>query len=307
MQDTEIFIHIGYHKTGTTFLQHTFFPNLAMNQILFPNVTYLAESQNYEPQQFVNLLVEQAKSTHHPKTIISQETLSGRGDGDSMWDAHLIGERLHTTFPNAKILMVVRNQPDYILSLYTFRVIIRGLERRSLTDYLDAKFERGLRQKLQYHYLVSHYRQLFGEKQVLVLPYELFVEAPKQFINRLLHFFDLQTTFEPENRRVNIGSRNKHILNAHRLINYPFGQSIDFLQQYSLLSQQHYRRVTQAYFYIKRKAIQPILNSALAKGGQTIRYDKDWQETLVVAFRESNATLSQLIDVDLKQYGYPSL
>ena len=117
---SDVFIHIGYHKTGTTYLQKHIFPTLNVNQILTPDVSYIAESKEYDPQKFLNIIGLSTSSNaqnRYSKTIISQEVLSGRGDGNPKWDKYLIAKRLKQTFPNAKILIVIRNQFDYILSL----------------------------------------------------------------------------------------------------------------------------------------------------------------------------------------------
>lgn len=181
LEDSQIFIHIGYHKTGTTFLQKRIFPELPVNLISQPDVTYLALCDNYDSWHFKKVLSQKCTWKGYNKTIISQETLSGRGDGNPIWDKFSIADRLYETFPDAKILIVVRNQLDFILSLYTYRVIDRGLERQNLSNYLEEKFEKRLKEKLKYHKLIEYYCTLFGREKVLVLAYEQLVEDSKSF------------------------------------------------------------------------------------------------------------------------------
>lgn len=297
-------IHIGYHKTGSTFLQKKIFPALPINQVLIPNVKYLAETVTYNPQHFLTTLGNQYDLHTHPQTIISQETLSGRGDGNPMWDKFLIAQRLHQTFPDARILIVIRNQFDYIMSLYTFRVVIRGLERQSLSDYLTEKFDR-LSEKLQYHKLVACYQALFTKKRVLVLPYEQLVTGHQQFVQHILDFMQIDTTVQYNTQKVNKGTRNLRILQANRLINYPISATTDRLRQRKILSHRGYITFANKYFYLKRQVINPIFQKIWGNHANNLTFDTTWQAPFLPIFQQSNHKLAQLIDVDLPQYGYP--
>jgi len=89
-QSSPVYIHIGYHKTGSTFLQKRVFPFLDANYFKLLDATYLATSQSYDPQQFINVLSQACTIEEGKPTIISQETLSGRGDGDPIWNQFTI-------------------------------------------------------------------------------------------------------------------------------------------------------------------------------------------------------------------------
>ena len=90
MDKLNIYIHIGYHKTGSTFLQQQIFPKLKINQVIQPDVTYLAESKDYLKDNYISILKKYGFRDNYKKTIISHEVLSGLADGNPKWNKYLI-------------------------------------------------------------------------------------------------------------------------------------------------------------------------------------------------------------------------
>lgn len=305
INETELFVHIGYHKTASTFLQRTIFPLLPLNLVLIPRVRYLAESENYEPQHFIHSLDTKYRWKGHDKSIISQEGICGRADGDPLWDPYLMARRLKQTFPTAKILIVVREQIDYVLSLYTFRVIKRGHERLSLSDYLERKFANQLYEKLQYDKLVRSYQDLFGADNVLILAYEQLVADHRQFVARILDFMQLNVPIYYEPHRINVGTRDRRLVLINRLLNFPISLLFDSLRDHHLLKHEHYAFWANRYFDFKRILVNPVLYRLLGREGPRLDFDKTWRQRFSV-FKESNRRLATSMGVDLGQYGYIS-
>ncbi len=304
MNNSEIFIHIGYHKTGTTFLQKLVFPLLKANLVMIPDVTYIAQSKNYDPKHFIEMLNNQYVVDKYDKTIMSQETLSGRGDGNPVWDKYLIAKRLHATFPGGKILIVIRNQFDYILSLYTFRVIKRGIEKRNLSDYLEDIFEKRLLNKLRYDELIKYYINLFGKESVLVLTYEQLVKDHNKFISKISQFINVENMVDCKNRKINKGTRNQRLVQTNRLLNHPVSITADFLRNKNILSQKKYFFFVNKYFKFKEIILNPV-SKRLYGGSKNIELDNKWRKMIITAFKESNHNLADIIDINLSCYGYP--
>jgi hypothetical protein len=305
MKTCEVFIHIGYHKTGTTFLQRKIFPKLGIGQLMQPDVRYIAESQDYDPKRFISMLSHRDGLDSYDRVILSQETLSGRADGNPTWNQYLIADRLKGTFPNAKILVVIRNQPSYILSLYSYRVVVRGLERQDLSGYLRKRFESNLREKLQYDKLIEHYINLFTEEGVLVLAYEQLVEDHNKFVGNILGFMNIDAAIDYDPRRVNEGTLNSQVILTNRLFNNPVSVAIDFLRKRHLLSQERCTHLRNRYFHVKRAVVNPVLRKVFGKSTQTVDFDEEWKRHILSAFREGNHRLANFIDVDLPGCGYP--
>ena len=304
-QYSPVYLHIGYHKTGSTFLQKRVFPFLDTNYFKSLDATYLATSHSYDPHQFINFLGQACTIEEGKPTIISQETLSGRGDGDPIWNQFTIAERLYQTFPHAKILIVVRNQLEYILSLYTMRVVNRGLERLCLSDYLTQKFEARLRGKLQYDALVNRYTSLFGFTNVLVLPYEQLAVDSADFVSQVLGFFDVTQSHKFEHAKENVGIRNERIVQINRYINYPISVIIDFLRKYKIMSPRYYSLFANGYFLLKRLTLNAFLGKFMDPNDNVVDFSPEWKKEIIGAFKEGNHRLADVMDQDIAQYGYP--
>ena len=253
----QTYIHIGYHKTGSTFLQKRIFPRLPVNLITAPDIKYISDSEEFDKNLFISKLKKREKGTECAKTVISQEGFSGSSDGNPARDPFRIADRLKETIPNAKIIIVTRDPEDYMHSLYAFRVAVRGLETRTYERYIQAKKEQ-LRRKLNYPVLINHYRELFGKDAVLVLEYEELKEGPHKFIEKLTDFIgekiDERYTVKPENE----GIYSEKLLKFHRTINVFAGTAVFLLRHYRLAGP-GYSWPLKLSFFTKRYILNPVL------------------------------------------------
>jgi hypothetical protein len=99
----QVVIHLGLPKTGTTFLQKAIFSN-------FPDINYIERNFNLKTKIQTNKL-----------NLISEEGLSGSyyrtiNNEDNRFD---IANKLKLLFPNAKILLGIREQNKWIRSMYS--------------------------------------------------------------------------------------------------------------------------------------------------------------------------------------------
>lgn len=126
---------------------------------------------------------------------LSYERLSGSPHAGG-YDSKLIADRLATTFPDARVLAVIRDQRSMLVSLY--QVYLRMGGTASLTEYAEPPPQSSARMPLfrfdflEYHRLVGYYQGLFGTENVLVLPYELLYERPDLFLKRIRDFAGAQ-------------------------------------------------------------------------------------------------------------------
>ncbi|MCB0644166.1 MAG: sulfotransferase [Phaeodactylibacter sp.] len=217
-------IHIGYHKTGTTWLQQHLFSEEALG---FGHVIEPSErpqfSQEFILENELDFEVDNARKVLQDRCaaleargktpVISAERLSGAFQAGG-YDSAQIANRLKAILPNARILIVIREQRSMLFSAYV--QYVRGGGPRKLDHYFRGPRRAkgflpsfGL-EHFQYDRLVYHYQQLFGKEQVLVLPYEIFRKDPKAFTQEILGFCDLPTDVEqldqlPFRQKVNQG------------------------------------------------------------------------------------------------------
>lgn len=192
-------IHIGYHKTASTFLQRRLFSDgqtgfrLAGGPGEMSQAFVTLNGFDFDPEQaawrFAAALSGASKDGLVP--VLSAERLSGMPHRGG-YDSRAVADRLAASFPEARILVVIREQRDMLLSLYKTYVRMGG--PATLEQYVLSSREVADRAALfrfdylEYHRLVGHYQGLFGPDNVLVLPYELLVAAPRRFLVRVARF-----------------------------------------------------------------------------------------------------------------------
>lgn len=204
-----VVLHIGYHKTATSWLQSSVFP--AVPGVFQHDQTSVVLEElvsgnpfEYEPDRIRARLLADAPSDQ--VTVISNERLSGHPDSAG-YDARVLADRLYELFPDAKVVVTVRRQPEMVLACYTQYVRAGGAEslRRFLRPprgthrrlpHFDLRF-------LEYHHLLGYYQALFGPDRVLVLAYEQLLESHGAFVDRIVEFMGLEPPRELDVATVN--------------------------------------------------------------------------------------------------------
>ena len=124
--------------------------------------------------------------------IISNERLGGHPLSNGI-DRSAVCRRLRSVVPQAKVLLVIREQRSMILSNYMQYLHFGGAAR--IESYLKGKND-GKVPALspafwQYDRLIALYQNAFGAENLLVLPFELFASDPPAFVERICHFVGL--------------------------------------------------------------------------------------------------------------------
>lgn len=181
-----VLLHIGYHKTATTWFQSELFSrqdlgfaslsdrNLVHKALCIPHP--LADG----PNESIRRLVSEAQraTVRDLHFVISHERLSGY-PASGGFDSRLIADRLKLHFPNARIFCLFREQAAMILSAWRQQVVDGGgLSLRRFLNPPEPNIRRmPMFDPAMYRYsrLLDHYRALFGADHVLFHPYELFV------------------------------------------------------------------------------------------------------------------------------------
>jgi hypothetical protein len=206
--NSPILIHVGYYKTGTTWLQkHVFgigtrgftplsrgFESAPKKASKYLSSYFYRDRRGGQLPSFardvseVRAFAEQFDLPQGSAGVISSERLLGYffSNGD---DAPSILERIKLAFPNAKILITTRRQHEMILSCY-LQYLKRG-GTMSLETLLSSKHDDKLslfsRTYFEYHHAVRAYANAFGRENVLVLPYELFIEDGARYVSAIYH------------------------------------------------------------------------------------------------------------------------
>ena len=185
-------IHIGYHKTASTWLQRHFF---SRHDLGLCRIDMDLPFHNLHPLRFSAAAY---RSHYHPKIlqtekghvpVFSLERLSGHPHSGG-FDCKDIADRLKAVFPKARILMIIRQQEGAILSSW-YQYVKKG-GTGSLKNYLRPRADGHVplfhRDHFCYDALIEYYQELFGASHVKVLPFEWFCDEPSKFLTEIVKF-----------------------------------------------------------------------------------------------------------------------
>jgi hypothetical protein len=185
-------IHIGFHKTATSWMQQRWYPRHPQLTLPFDYweiVEHLVFPDPLEYDATATRAWFDARTPDEGTVVLSAERLSGSPHAGG-YDRVEIAARIAATFPDARVWIVVREQVGMIASLWRQYVFEGG--RLPLDRYVRGvvpELQTGFRfEHLDYAPLVRRYRQLLGEDRVLVTTYEDFRADPQPTLDRLSAF-----------------------------------------------------------------------------------------------------------------------
>jgi hypothetical protein len=303
-------IHIGYHKTATTWFQRIYYPhveNLTYVHRKKVRKAFLSDSAfKFNPDKALSILGKSSSG----RLILCEEELSGNIHSGGLFGylSKEIGTRLKLTLPNSQVVIFIRNQLDMLGSVYKQYVEEGGTH--SVTRYLHPhrylsssgfspmKVPLFSFDHFEYHPLIQHYEALFGRENIFVFLYEDFSQNPEDFMARYRNLFDLrvdhnQISFE----KVNISYKPivlpiarflnrftyQNVVDKRYLVHIPVvirtcGKLLKSLNKFDLLS--------------STSSLSELL------GEENIQFILD-------RFRTSNQRLILDYNLPLKQYAYP--
>ena len=307
-----VLLHIGYHKTGSRWLRHLFFGNPATGYgwvdkagedhpvrrlVAARPLEFDAAAARAEFEPLLAGIVDEGLSP-----VVSFERLSGNPFSGG-YDSKEIADRLVQVFPDARVLIVIREQRSMIVS--TYKQYVREGGALPVTKFMRPPRSRSLRvpwfdlRHFEYHHLIGYYRRLFGDERVLTLPYEQFRADPRSFVERLAEFAGRPLTAGqldglPFESTTNPGPPATTI-SVRRRLNV-LGVRTDLNPAPPLAS---------PVFWRLGKRIDRM---ALAPTGAVTREEEKLRRTVADRvgdiYAESNRRTGEMIDVDLGAYGW---
>jgi hypothetical protein len=188
-------VHIGYHKTATSWLQQRVFDDPRSGFRRYPRVPLARRLIEAHPFAFDARACRAELDPWIQETrerdlvpVFSHERLSGYPSSGG-FDSLEILERIAAVLPEARVLLTVREQRAAIVSDY--RQYVRDGGASPLKRYLDPP-QMGHRRVpgfavefFQFDRLAKAYGSQFGTENVCVLVYEQFRSDPAAFLGRL--------------------------------------------------------------------------------------------------------------------------
>lgn len=99
--------------------------------------------------------------------------------------------RLHKVHPDAKVLLLIREQVDWLQSAYKFVMSQLPAAQRSFTDYCTTPSGVVFLKAGHFDQTIAAYIDVFGSDRVHVLRFEDIVSAPKRFAAELCAFIGI--------------------------------------------------------------------------------------------------------------------
>jgi hypothetical protein len=306
----EPIVHIGYHKTATTWFQKSVYPRVT-NYAYVPRarvkLAFLSASALHFDPEWARAKLELAPEL---PPILCEEELSGylHTGGLLGFLSKEMAHRIQAVFPDAHVVIFVRSQPEMIAACY--QQYVRGGGTYGPRRYLwpaDAlfgaaastyKIPRFSFDHFDYDRLVAHYVALFGAQRVHVFPYEEIQRDARGFLGR----FAEQMGLALDVSRVPLGKQNPSysgpILWVARALNRFTARTVND-KRYWL----HIPR-----WYSLRRHLIEGLNRSGWLGSRADPNDLLGPETVAwirQRYWESNRQLAKLVPWDPAAFDYP--
>jgi len=311
----KILIHIGYHKTASSWLQQKIFTSESdvfeplsrktfgqstLAELFFRDGTYMLSPFDDNEKKIKNEIDHILSSRQAKKKVfvLSHERLSGNPNSGG-FDAKKIALMLKAIFPDGKVLILIREQKSFLRSYYFQYLAIGGTFsiEKYLTRPYDNKIPFFSPNHINYYPLINEYYNLFGEDNVLIIPYELFCSDPGMFLDKLGRFLDIHLDVELEtfSERIN---KKENLFLMYRLRCLNIFRKSSSVNNYSFLRNKYAKRIV----------------DTLIRAGYFLpsTWDEKTSEYLYAQiakfvgnrYVDSNKKVAQIIDIDLAEYGY---
>ena len=236
MNEPQVFFHVGLAKTGTTYLQHKFFPKLK-------GIKYIRRTK-YRDFKYAEII----KKSHYGTYFISNE-----------FDRQLFREldNIASVFPNAKIIIVLRRHDEWIASQYRRR--IKNGYCFSFKEFLDLENDRGFwKQKdMLFYPMLQAIEKKFGSRP-LVLFYRELKEHPHAFMDKFAEFLGASYDKQAVNLSPKHQSFNDRQLKFIRQCSRPlFSQDFEYSDKYWKSKFQRFFRMIPRYFFLYSSVFVP--------------------------------------------------
>ncbi len=278
MNEPEVFFHVGLAKTGTTYLQHTFFP-------ILKDIKYIQRTK-YRDFKYAKII----RTTDYDRYLISNE-----------FDRQFYREisNIASVFPDAKIIIVLRRHDKWIASQYRRR--IKNGYAFSFKEFLDLDKDKGFwKQKDMYFYpMLQAIEETFASRP-LILFHQQLQDDPYAFMDTFAAFVGASydrdaVNLAPKHQAFN-DRQLKFIRKRSRSL---FSQDFEYSDKYWVSKFQRLFRMIPRYFILYSSALMPdrfVDDKPLIPPEELARvrefFQEDWEKC--VAYTEAVRDFSSL-------------
>lgn len=230
---TDIIVHIGYHKTGTTWFQNNFYPQLHGSRYVprnwVANALISPRALEFDPAVAREIIFSHFLKNESDQLILCEENLSGNPlfGGYHGCFTKVLADRICETFPEARIVVFIRNQINIISSAYSQYIKIGGTYPIDKYLFIDRYIANALPQRIPqfsfdhfyYDQLIDYYRKLFGKEKVFVFVFEEFFKELNGAMVNFCNLLNLHADLEDIELNANNVSLSLRSMSIMRFVN----------------------------------------------------------------------------------------
>ncbi len=282
--------HIGYPKSAGTWLRKIFNDHPGIEAI--------------PSRESLHSIIFEDDNVFSPSDFVTRTASKSRGlvsvyatDGLSGWGLHYnyarIARRMAAAYPNARVLIIVREQVSFLESLYRHELLFGyGFSpEKFLSSYCPRQ---NVLHGLSYDAVLTEYKRLFEHVHVELMERLTSKEVGRDALCRLLSFIGVEPISNFGQRPLNIGMTGL-AAGLTRGVNRFSGTK---LQQFDQLA------VYNRWRYSLSRIVSRVSKSTGV--GKKFNFEEDMRAQIRRAFAGSNDRLSQMLDIDLAGWGYSS-
>jgi len=319
-----IIFHTGYHKTASEYLRKKIFSQLHdvlyLDQFYTKNFYRKAFEQAIHKQpknssllisEFADYFLKKIKAKKKDIVVVSSvDLISYHGHNDvelNMVQLLRLFRYLQDNYDEKiefKVMMTIRNQKSALKSFYSF---IRNINLRFNTF---SKFiQYGLKNQHEmvfggYHYdlVLEDMRMLYGSDNVRFFVYEKINKDVKLYLQDILNFIGTKQNIEQLDytQKVNVNSDTKKG-NRIRGVKYnPIANLILKIYRYNEQGFTSFKNTT----IFKMARLYVVKSEKIFIKGSLKEIPQELIPDINNMYRNSNERLSQMLGIDLEEYGY---
>lgn len=290
-----IFIHPGFGRSATTYLQNIFEKHEEIQSIGRP---YANKQKNLEVIEFLKdtNIINQKKLNlnfiQNKKTII----LSDENLGNRIFRNQQMILKLKHTFSNAKIFFTIRNQYKIIQSVYSsVGRILKNVPKSfsGKTIDFDEWFEFSLENLDEsfigysdFYTTIKIFEKVFKKKNIKVFLYEDLIENNDLFLNNLSNYLKISKPLISPKKKINSTFTKRQVLYEKLIRMIP----VKGLTNYLPLG----------------KKLKNFKNNILSSGASYYPIlKKEQKKILKKLYSGNNKLLAKEYGLNLKKYNYP--
>tara|TARA_B100001063_G_C16710382_1_gene527679 strand:+ start:340 stop:1347 length:1008 start_codon:yes stop_codon:yes gene_type:complete len=327
-----MYIHPGYGKTGTTYLQESIFdkinfvnlgkPHNHKNELI--NKLILLQYKIFQPKflfqklypmnysysvrNYVSILKTIIDKADNTNFMFSDECLFNHNNYFGYFNVYLLKEildSLNNYFDiNIKFIISIRNQHEYLRSCYAYDNYRMKKNFGSFNNFLDKIFsDEDLSEIYQYDLQIKKIKKIFNS-EVLVLPLEELEKNPKNYINRVINFLGIEKEVELNTFNNDPINKNSELENKDKIYyirSYDF--RIDLFEYFSNihLSLKKYKLYQKNFKYLR--FLKELIKPNIKKTGKILS-NENQKRKIQQHFKQSNQNTEKNTNLNLKFYDY---